>query len=188
VLLDVPQRLRFPDGMWADVERCACDPEVDSFAIPSPSGEETTAVRQDCVRVRMPGHDEIVLRAAIDTTELLAWPRLFAITGERPDEVLTFGGELAYRLGSDGRVREVLRTFRQRGDEEYWDTAVVEAGGALGVIYEAGVLMIDPNLQPRWHVRKRFNDFFRTVEGGLMLFEADHRDRWTLRIEDGARG
>jgi hypothetical protein len=64
----------------------------------------------------------------------------------------------------------------------------VEAVGALGVIYEAGVLMIDPNLQPRWHVRKRLNDFFRAVEGGLMSFEVDHRSRWTFQIEDGVRG
>lgn len=187
VFLDVPQRLRFPDGMWADVQCCACDPDVDSFEIRLLGGDETMAARRDCLRVRMPGHDEIVLRAAVDTTELLEWPRLFVITGRRSDEVLTFGGEFAYRLASDGRVRHALPTFRRRGEEEYWDTAIVEAGGALGVIYEAGVLLIDPSLEPRWHVRKRFNDFFRGVEGGLMLFDADHRDRWALRMEDGAR-
>ena len=141
--------------------------------------------RVDSLALRFDTGAHTELRAAVDVSERLSNPRVFVIEGTSSDTFLLFGGERLYWVSTTGEVRSEFATFRKWGDEEYWVTEIIQRQGAIVIIYELGVLMIDEALQVRWHQPKYLNDDLIAVAGDALKFSRDGEEEWLIRLEDG---
>jgi hypothetical protein len=144
-----------------------------------------TSDRNDSLVVLFDAGFRLELPSAVDVSERLACPRVFALEGTSRDTFLLFGGERIYWLTSQGAIKAELLLFRKWGEEEYWTTEFIEQGGGVIVIYEGGVLAIDEALKIRWHKPKLFNDQFVAMEGNTLKFVRDHDVERFIRLEDG---
>jgi hypothetical protein len=145
-----------------------------------------TSDRNDSLVVFFCGGSRLELPSAVDVSERLACPRVFAIEGTPLDTFLLFGGERIYWLTSQGAMKAELLLFRKWGEEEYWTTEFIEQGGGVIVVYEGGLLAIDEALQVRWHKPKLLNDQFVAMEGNTLKFVRDHDVERFIRLEDGS--
>jgi hypothetical protein len=128
----------------------------------------------------------VELRAAVDVSEQLPYPRIFVIESDLRDKFMLVGGEVAYWLTPDGSVQAELSLYRKWGEEEYWTTSMLEDEKGIIVIYEAGVLAIDDALQVRWHSPKLLNDNFSGMEHDTLKFDRDGDTTWFMRLDDGS--
>ena len=145
-----------------------------------------TRDRNDGLALHFETGAHVELRAAVDVSEDLSIPRIFIIEGACPNTFMLFGGERLYWISTSGEVNSEIALFRELGESEYWTTNIIQQEGAVVIIYEAGVLVIDGALQVRWHKPKLYNDFFVAVEGNVLKFRRNHEEEWFLRLEDGA--
>ena len=123
------------------------------------------------------------LLSAVDLSEQLEHPRVFQIEGSVAGHFLILGGEKVYKITVDGELEKEIRLFRNCGDEEYWDTLLIERPHDLIVIYEAGVLVIDGGLDGRFHEWKLYNDIFVAAEGDVLKFVRDHETEWSMKLD-----
>ena len=115
--------------------------------------------KNDGLRIRFKLAGSLDLPAAIDVSERLPCPRLFIIEGGPDDRFLTFGGEKLYWISHDGSILNELSLYRHYQDAEYWETKFITRSQDLVIIYEAGVLILDPDLHVVFHKKKFLNDF-----------------------------
>jgi hypothetical protein len=144
-----------------------------------------TADRIDGLAVHFDAGPHVELQAAVDVSEQLKYPRVVVIEGAPRDAFLLFGGEKTYRLTIDGAVKCEFPLYRRWGYEEYWTMRILDHGSGVVVIYEAGVMAIDEELQVRWHKPKLFNDEFVALEDNILMFARDDDEKWFIRLEDG---
>jgi hypothetical protein len=142
------------------------------------------ADRADALRIQLKNGGELELPAAVDVSEQLRAPRIFLIEGESSDAVFLFGGEKAYRLSIMGEVDAVLQTFRTYKNAEYWNTDIIARPHDVVIVYEAGVLVVDEALAPKFHKSKLFNDFFASLEGDSVRLLRDHETEWRMQLAD----
>jgi hypothetical protein len=128
---------------------------------------------------------KVSLPAVVDTSEQLECPRVFVVQGEVPDMFMLFGGVKAYWVSVGGKVLSELSLFRRSSEEEYWTTHLVDRDDEIIIIYEAGVLVVNDELQVRWHMPKYFNDDFVGIKGDSLEFMRDQNKAWFVRLKDG---
>lgn len=145
----------------------------------------TLTGRADSLKVRIGDGSVLDLPAAVDISEQLRAPRVFLIEGERKDRLLVFGGEKAYWLSAEGKIENVLKTFRTYADAEYWETRIIERPNDIVIIYEAGVLAVDEDLNVKCHKSKLFNDVVASIEGDSLRLLRDHDMEWHMQLVDG---
>jgi hypothetical protein len=143
------------------------------------------AGRADSLKVRIGGGSFLELPAAVDISEQLRAPRVFLIEGKPDGRFFIFGGEKAYWLSVEGRVENLLTTFRTYTDAEYWETRVIERPNDIVIIYEAGVLAVDEDLNIKCHKSKLFNDIVASIEGDSLRLLRDHDTEWHMQLADG---
>jgi hypothetical protein len=107
------------------------------------------------------------------------------IEGKPDSRFFVFGGEKAYWLSVEGKVENVLKTFRTYTDAEYWETRVIERPNDIVIIYEAGVLAVDEDLNIKCHKSKLFNDIVASIEGDSLRLLRDHDTEWHMQLADG---
>ena len=70
--------------------------------------------------------------------------------GQPQDRVLLFGGEVIYVVSSDTKIMGQTRTFRQRGNAQFWRTKVVPLDDeSILIEYEVGALVVESTLEIR---------------------------------------
>jgi hypothetical protein len=146
---------------------------------------EALAGRADSLRLRIDCGSFLKLPAAVDISEQLSTPRVFLIEGTPDSRFFVFGGEKGYWLSIEGKVENVLQTFRTYTDAEYWETRVIERPNDVVIIYEAGVLAIDEDLNIKCHKSKLFNDLVTSIEGDSLRLLRDHDIEWHMQLVDG---
>lgn len=170
LMLDQPASITFPDAT----------PAIITYYSQHVRGESLGNVH-----VSIPGKPALDLVDAVDDGETVDEPRIHAVFGDVLDEVFLFGGPKAYLVGSLSTINEVVATYRERKFEEYWYTTLVDTPAGTVLVYESGCLLLDANLQVRWHIEKQFNDFFDRVTENELEFLCDHEQRWSVALEDG---
>ena len=141
----------------------------------------------DALMVQFDNGANLKLEQAVDDSDRRESPRIFVIEVAPSDTFLLFGGPKAYWLTTEGTVLREMILFRERLDQEYWTTQLVESSGMLFVIYEGGVLAIDKDLGIKFHTAKMYNDDFVGIEPGALKFVSDHEEEWSMGVEDGLR-
>lgn len=173
VRLDGLGQFRFPNGIMATVRLLH-------------RSQPGAARPSESILVQLSTGSQIELPESADNGETTEAPRVHVIKGNPSDQVFLFGGEIAYRLHSDGRVLESLVTYRHRDLDEFWDTKILLLEEEiLIVIYETGVIAINQDLQVQWHVHKLVNDFFSHIEGKQLMFLRDHEERKMIDLVQG---
>lgn len=165
--------LTLPSGESVDVRRVS----------ESPFDERS----RDLVLV-MPTGLEIMLPRVIDTDDRLDQPRVFMFSDTTNSSIMLFGGEMAYRLGSQEGVVTPVPTFRRYEESGLWTTDVIAHGQVLIVLYDTAILVLDENLNIKWHGRKNWTDRFVYVDDNVLQLAESGLDRErlvTLGLHDG---
>ncbi|HEY8185264.1 MAG TPA: hypothetical protein VIF64_04295 [Pyrinomonadaceae bacterium] len=144
---------------------------------------QTRGQSKGALRINFKNGWHLELLSAVDFSEQLEHPRVFQIEGSVVGHFLIMGGEKVYKITVAGELEKEIRLFRNRGEEEYWDTLIIQRPHDLIVIYEAGVLVIDSGLDGRFHKRKLFNDIFVATEGDVLKFVRDHDTEWSMKLD-----
>jgi len=150
--------LKFPDGKTAEIEQASVYP---------------TILGSCDLRVQSASSRVVVLSNVVDTDYRLDTPRVFVFTGSDPSLVMIFGGEVAYRLTSDGQLDDSIPTHRKYADVGLWTTEVVVRDRFSIIIYDTAVLVLDEALNVKWHNRKYLTDSFLQIDGNE-LHLVDH--------------
>jgi len=143
------------------------------------------ASKADFLRIRFSSGSFLELPGGVDISEQLRAPRFFMIKGMSDSRLFIFGGENAYWLSTEGKIENVLKTFRTYADAEYWETKIIERSSDIVIIYEAGVLVVDEALTIKCHKSKLFNDVFSSIEGDSLRLLRDHDTEWQMQLVDG---
>ena len=121
----------------------------------------------------------------LDTSAFALEPTVTVITGLPGAGMFLFGGESAYRVGCDGSEVQKEETHRESRDGEYWDLNPVPCEHGVLLVYEAGVLLVNEQLQVVWHRKKFYNDRFDGLDGDVLNFLRDEADHWSISARDG---
>jgi hypothetical protein len=170
IILSEPTSITFDDGVEAFI---SCNSKV------------IEGKRQGDAKLISAAGKQTNLFDAVDDGQTTSAPNIFAIAGERPQEVFLFGGPMAYRLDSALTIQEQLKLYRKREYEEFWTSNFVETKLGLAIIYEGGILFLNKELLVKWHIKKYFNDFFESLEGDRLYFRRDHKEEWSLSVSSG---
>jgi hypothetical protein len=122
------------------------------------------------LEVGIADREPLVLADATDDGETTPVPRVLLLTGETTD-LRTFGGPTSYLVSLSSReVLDTTTTWRAWETAEYWSTEILTDASGFVVVYESGVLSMDPTLRIRWHVKKGFDDIFKGSRDGRLEF------------------
>ena len=140
--------------------------------------------RMDCLGIQLECGVFLELPAAMDVSEQIGVPRITVIEGKPAETFVIFGGERIYWISTAGKVEKYFQTYRAYDFTEYWVATVIERPGDAVLIYEAGVTVIDEDLNIRCHKEKYFNDFFVSLDGNSILLLRDHETEWRMQLDE----
>ncbi|XXT23853.1 hypothetical protein WME94_20160 [Sorangium sp. So ce429] len=138
-----------------------------------------------CLRVTWPNDKQIDLPNAIDTSGGPTENRIWILVNGDETRLITMGGLVAYWLTDAGNICNQTNLHREPSDEEFWDIQFLDNRGEQIVIYEGGVLLIDTHMDVRWHIKKRYNDYFDGVDADALHFVCED-ESWKLMVDTGA--
>lgn len=90
-------------------------------------------------------------------------------------------------LGADGRVRTIA-LFRSRDEDGgFYTVDVLEVPDGLMMVYESGVCLIDEEGNPRWHLRKCWDDVLVSVDDAEARFLEGYDAAFSIDLRTGQR-
>jgi hypothetical protein len=129
----------------------------------------------------------VTLDNVVDDGETTETPRIFKLTGAPSDALLLLGGTNVYRIDSTGKAALTTTLNRDTVNTEFWNLQLIASQQGALIIYESGIALIDSLLKQKWHVPKRYNDFFSKLENNRLWLLEDHELLWFVDLSTGTR-
>jgi hypothetical protein len=143
--------------------------------------------RHEILRISSSAGWSTDLDNAIDTSGGRGEETVCLALPESGERFFVFGGPLAYRIGTGGKVEARTELHRDPAHEEWWVSEFHECSGGGLVVYEGGLFLLDAQLNMVWHQRKYYNDQVEQVSAERVDLVGDRGERWFVTIQDGRR-
>lgn len=176
--------------IYQEVDLSACrqiEIKGKSLSIGKSINADDKGRRAKVLQLASSGGNLIELESAVDNSQCLDYPRVFLIFSESVgDNMVVLGGRIVYWLDTISmRAYKSYVLEREDQDVEYWENEILPVEFGYLIVYEAGVFLIDGQLDLVWHRSKSYNDKVELSDQSTMKIISDDEQFKFYSLTDG---